>query len=120
MSHFLIVCSVATIFGSTASDNIGQVADLRHSYMVRGRQTGPASTTSARRADVVRRPPRRAPPDRRRPHRRALSDPDRAGRLALGAPACDDVLAEGRLMDLDEAIAYARRARTGRRAAGPA
>jgi DNA-binding CsgD family transcriptional regulator len=35
--------------------------------------------------------------------------------LALGAPACDDALAEGRLMDLDEAIAYARRARTTRR-----
>ena len=34
---------------------------------------------------------------------------------ALGAPAYDNALAEGRLMDLDEAIAYARRARTTRR-----
>ncbi|MEU7746664.1 LuxR C-terminal-related transcriptional regulator [Nonomuraea sp. NPDC049158] len=34
---------------------------------------------------------------------------------ALGAPEYDDALAEGRLMDLDEAIAYARRARTTRR-----
>lgn len=34
---------------------------------------------------------------------------------ALGEPAYDNALSEGRLMDLDEAIAYARRARTTRR-----